>query len=161
MAWVVTVSFEEADVAYPVSLLAQVGVINDTISGQRLVVFHTSGTSIALDTSDIAAGDDVGATGVFVPELDGQTLTFKKVGAAIVDEQTNSTWNILGQAVDGPLQGQTLTPIVHGDHFWFSWAAFKPETIIYPEDTCMVQLKIFVNDDCWSSLAGLEEMAES
>jgi hypothetical protein len=135
MARVVTISFEEADVAYPVSLLAQVGVINDTISGQRLVVFHTSGTSIALDTSDIAAGDDVGATGVFVPELDGQTLTFKKVGAAIVDEQTNSTWNILGQAVDGPLQGQTLTPIVHGDHFWFSWAAFKPETIIYPEDT--------------------------
>ena len=134
MARVVTVSFEEADVAYPVSFLAEVGVINDTISGQRLVVFHSSGTSSALDTSDIAAGDDVGATGVFDPELDGQMLTFEQVGEAIVDEQTNSAWNILGQAVDGPLQGQTLTPIVHGDHFWFSWAAFKPETIIYPED---------------------------
>jgi hypothetical protein len=96
-----------------------------------LVIFHTSGTSSALDTSDIAAGNDVGATGVFNPELDGQTLTFKKVREVIIDEQTNSTWNILGQAIDGPLQGQSLTPIVHGDHFWFSWAAFKPETSIY------------------------------
>ena len=96
MAQVVTVSLEEADVAYPVSHLAEVGVINDVVAGQMMVIFHTSGTSSALDTSDIAAGDDVGATGVFDPKLDGQVLTFKKVGEAIVDEETNSTWNIVG-----------------------------------------------------------------
>jgi hypothetical protein len=28
-----------------------------------------------------------------------------------------------------------LTPVVHGDHFWFSWAAFKPDTIIYGSET--------------------------
>jgi hypothetical protein len=39
--------------------------------------------------------------------------------------------DILGQAIDGPLAGAQLTPIVHGDHFWFSWAAFKPDTVIY------------------------------
>ncbi|MCI0393891.1 MAG: DUF3179 domain-containing protein [Chloroflexi bacterium] len=131
MARVVTVSFEDVDVAYPLDILAEAGVINDTVAGRELVVFHTAGTSSALDASEIAAGADVGATGVFDPNLDGQTLIFKKVGEAIVDEQTNSTWNILGQAIDGPLEGRALTPIVHGDHFWFSWAAFKPETIIY------------------------------
>jgi hypothetical protein len=134
MARVVTVSLEEADVAYRVSLLGEVGVINDVVAGQMIVIFHTSGTSSALDASDIAAGNDVGATGVFEPDLDGQMLTFKKVGEAIVDEQTGSAWNILGQAIDGPLQGQTLMPIVHGDHFWFSWAAFKPETSIYANE---------------------------
>ena len=54
-----------------------------------------------------------------------------KDGDAIADEQSGSTWNIVGQAIDGPLAGEQLTPIVHGDHFWFSWAAFKPDTIIY------------------------------
>ena len=34
-------------------------------------------------------------------------------------------------ALDGPLFGQRLTKIVHGDHFWFAWGAFKPETLIY------------------------------
>jgi hypothetical protein len=42
---------------------------------------------------------------------------------------------VLGQAVAGPLAGTQLTPIVHGDHFWFSWAAFKPDTIIYALDS--------------------------
>ncbi|HIM63847.1 MAG TPA: DUF3179 domain-containing protein [Dehalococcoidia bacterium] len=27
--------------------------------------------------------------------------------------------------------GERLTKIVHADHFWFAWAAFKPDTLIY------------------------------
>ena len=73
----------------------------------------------------------MGATGVFDPNLEDQKLTFRRDGQAIVDEETGSTWNILGQAIAGPLAGEQLEPIVHADHFWFSWAAFKPDTIIY------------------------------
>jgi hypothetical protein len=119
------------DVAYPLSVLSQVGVINDTQGGRDLVVFYGAGTSSALGAGIIAEGDDVGATGVFDPNLDGQKLTFTHEGDRIVDEQTGSTWNILGQAIDGPLAGKSLTPIVHGDHFWFAWAAFKPDTVVY------------------------------
>jgi hypothetical protein len=46
-------------------------------------------------------------------------------------QQTGSIWNVLGQAVEGPLAGEQLSPIVHGDHLWFSWAAFNPDTLIY------------------------------
>jgi hypothetical protein len=130
---VVTVSLEDVgvDVAYPLSVLSEVGVINDSQAGRDLVVFHSDGTTSALDARSIAEAEDVGATGVFDPVLDGQKLTFAQDGDLIVDEQTGSTWNVLGQAVDGPLAGQQLTPVVHGDHFWFSWAAFKPDTVIY------------------------------
>jgi len=124
-------SGQAVDVAYPLSVLSEVGVINDSQGGRDLVIFHTSGTSSALGARTIAAAEDVGATGVFDPNLNGQTLTFQRDGEAIVDAETGSTWDILGQAVDGPLAGEQLEPIVHGDHFWFSWAAFKPDTIIY------------------------------
>jgi hypothetical protein len=63
--------------------------------------------------------------------LDGQKQTFIKDGDVIMDEQSGSTWNIVGQAIEGPLAGEQLIPIVHGDHFWFSWAAFRPDTIIF------------------------------
>ena len=126
-----TGSGQAVDVAYPLSTLSEVGVINDSQGGRDLVVFHTSGTSSALGGRTIATAEDIGATGVFDPNLDGQTLTFQRDGETIVDAETGSTWNILGQAVDGPLAGEQLDPIVHGDHFWFSWAAFKPDTIIY------------------------------
>ncbi len=133
MARVVTVYLPEsgAAVAYPLSVLVAAGVIQDSQSGQDLVVFHTSGTSSALGAAKIAEAEDVGATGVFDPNLNGQTLTFTAQDGVITDEETGSTWNVSGQATAGPLAGQALTRIVHGDHFWFSWAAFRPDTILY------------------------------
>lgn len=133
IARVVTVSLpqEGIDVAYPLDVLVEAGVINDTQGSTRLAVFHQPGTATALGAAEISRGADVGATGVFVPAVDGQALTFRRDGTRIVDEQTGTVWNVLGQAVEGELAGATLAPIVHGDHFWFSWAAFRPATVIY------------------------------
>ena len=131
MARVVTISLPDIDLAYPLEILVESGVINDAQGGQDLIIFHTGGTASALGAKVIADAKDVGATGVFDPNLDGQKLTFFKDNDQIFDEETGSTWNILGQAIDGPLAGKHLTPIVHADHFWFSWAAFRPDTIIY------------------------------
>ncbi len=132
VARVVTVSLPNGiDVAYPLDVLMAKGIINDTQGEQNLVVFHVGGTASALGAANIADGADVGATGVFDPVLDGRLLTFHKEGEAIIDNETGSTWNIVGQATAGELAGQQLARIIHGDHFWFSWAAFRPETIIY------------------------------
>jgi hypothetical protein len=79
----------------------------------------------------IAETEDVGATSVFERKLDDQILTFRRDSDTIVDVESGSTWNILGQAIDSPLAGEQLTPVIHADHFWFSWAGFKPDTIIY------------------------------
>ncbi|MGH2362368.1 MAG: DUF3179 domain-containing (seleno)protein, partial [bacterium] len=73
----------------------------------------------------------VGTSAVFERTLDGKTLTFKAASDRIVDIQTTSAWNILGQATAGPLKGKRLTPVVNGQHFWFSWAVFKPKTKVY------------------------------
>ena len=97
-----------------------------------MVVFFQHGTKSAIDSGVIAFSRDVGEPlGVFDPSVDGEVLTFKVMGDDIVDEQTGSVWNIVGEAISGPLSGTNLTPIVHANHFWFAWAAFKPETVIY------------------------------
>jgi hypothetical protein len=131
MERVVAVTAGGEDVAYPFSVLSEQGVVNDSHGGQDLVVFHKSGTSSALGATTIANARDVGATGVFDPRVDGQKLTFRKEDDRFVDEETGSTWNIEGEAMTGPLEGKQLEPIVHADHFWFAWAAFKPDTTIY------------------------------
>ena len=122
---------EQIDIAYPVTLLAEIGVANDTQGNTNLAVFHLPGTTSGLGDRVIAEAADVGATAVFNRDLNGQTLTFSRDGDRFVDAETGSQWNIAGQAVDGELAGQQLEPIVHADHFWFSWAAFRPDTIIY------------------------------
>ncbi|MDX1613634.1 MAG: DUF3179 domain-containing (seleno)protein [Candidatus Promineifilaceae bacterium] len=135
MERVVSVLIDEVAMAYPLSVVAEEGVIHDTVAGQALVVFYTSGTRSNFFNPVSNEWDDVGATAVFEPELNGQSLTFVKEGKQIVDEQTGTVWNILGQGVDGPLAGETLTEIIHGNDFWFSWAAFYPDTNIYDPKT--------------------------
>ena len=78
MARVVTVSLDDVDAAYPLEILSEAGVIHDQQGEQDLVVFHVPGTVSALDQGSIAGSRDVGATGVFDPNLDDQTLTFHR-----------------------------------------------------------------------------------
>jgi hypothetical protein len=37
----------------------------------------------------------------------------------------------LGRAVDGPLEGEQLTTVVHRNDFWFAWAAFHPDDAVF------------------------------
>jgi hypothetical protein len=131
MARVTTVELNDEAVAYPNDVLKEIGVANDNVGGVDVVVFWQPGLASALDSGDIATGQDIGANGVFERSLDGQVLTFSASDSTITDDQTGSTWNIFGQATDGELAGQSLTPVVKVDHFWFSWAAFRPDTRIY------------------------------
>jgi hypothetical protein len=130
-ARVLTVDLNGEAVAYPFTVLQDEQVINDTVGGTELAVFWEAGTASALDAGTVADGADVGAAHAYERTLDGDVLTFTLDGDQIVDEQTGSTWNVQGRAIAGPLEGATLEPVVSINHFWFSWAAFKPETRIY------------------------------
>jgi len=132
MARVVTISNKYISKAYSYKTLKNKKVINDIYGKDNIAVFHKSGTASALDKGSIARSKDVGSTAVFNATLDGKILEFyydKDNG--IKDKQTHSSWNIFGKAFSGKLKGKQLTQIVHADHFWFSWAAFKPDTIVY------------------------------
>jgi Protein of unknown function (DUF3179) len=130
-ARVLTVDLDGEAVAYPYQRLAEAGAINDTVAGQPIVVLWQAGTASALDSDSIPAGRDVGATAAYQRNVAGQTLTFQRNGNQIIDVETGSTWNVLGLAIDGQLRGSQLESVVSVNHFWFSWAAFRPETRIY------------------------------
>jgi len=121
----------DAAAAFPFPVLNEERVVNYNVGGTDLVVFFKPGTRTALGGLLIGEADKVGATGVFEVVVEGRKLTFRPEGDTFVDNETGSTWNILGQAVDGPMTGTRLTPIVHGNHFWFSWGVFQPDTEIY------------------------------
>lgn len=119
-------------VAYPFETLASVGVINDTVGSQHVVAFWQPGATSALDRSDIDSSQDVGMAALYDRALNGQELTFvRDAEGAIRDEQTGSAWNVFGTATDGDLAGQQLRQRLAAPHFWFAWAAFQPDTLIY------------------------------
>jgi hypothetical protein len=129
MERVVALDFGDSSRAYPFTALADKRVVNDRHGGLHFVVLWSPGTASPVDAENIAAGRDVGSSGVFERRVAGRTLTFEAVGDRdFRDRETGSTWNILGKAIGGPLKGQQLVAVPHGNHFWFAWAVFRPET---------------------------------
>lgn len=108
-------------------------IVHDTVGGRPIVIFFRRGTASALDRSDIAASKDVGATGVFSPTAGDRSLTFVAERGVFRDRQTGSTWNLFGEAVSGPLEGSRLDAVAHDDTFWFVWAAFRPDTLVWTD----------------------------
>ena len=123
---------ETEAIAYPFPALEEAGVVHDLFGGVELVIFHKAGLASALDSSVISQGRDIGAVSVFDRQVGDQILTFSSNDdGTFSDAETGSTWDILGEAVGGPLAGEMLTPVLHFDHFWFAWAAFFPATELY------------------------------
>jgi hypothetical protein len=112
--------------------LLEDGVAVFELDGAPAVAWALPGTASALDTDRVDEGRDVGATGVFRPVVDDRPLTFDRRSGSFVDRETGSTWDVLGRAVDGPLDGRQLEPVEHVDTFWFAWAAFAPDTEVIP-----------------------------
>ena len=118
--------------ALPFSALKEVRLAQLTVGKTPVVVFFTPETASSVDRAKVGQGRSVGSSAVYSPVLDGRTLTFEVAGEGTFrDRETGSTWNFAGAGIDGPLAGTQLTEIPHGNHFWFAWAVFRPDTRIW------------------------------
>lgn len=108
--------------AYPFATLAEEPVINDELAGLPLLVWFdpASRTARAYDR-----------------RVDGRVLTFALAAddaGELADAETASRWNPLtGQAVEGPLAGARLTPLLATTAFEFGWVGYFPESDVYGE----------------------------
>jgi Protein of unknown function (DUF3179) len=135
-AHVLGVDASGRQVAFPYEELARQAVdgfsaVQTRVGGQDVVVFWKQGTASALDQPKIAASRDVGSATAYEPRSGDLLLHFEPAPGGFVDQETHSRWDLFGRAVNGPLRGAQLRALPAVDHFWFSWAAFFPDTEIY------------------------------
>ncbi len=75
---------------------------------------------------------DAAAAVAFFRTVGDTTLHFDLVSRRWVDRETGSVWSLAGHATEGPLAGTRLRPVAEAYvAFWFAWAAFQPETVIW------------------------------
>lgn len=104
--------------AYSLEYLAGQKVVNDIIGDIPLVAVYDS-------TRDIVD--------VFERTHHGTVLTFHPVSAnpdfVFQDDESQSLWNIKGEAIAGPAQGQRLRSYPHASRvLWMIWYNFFPDT---------------------------------
>ena len=121
-------------VAYGFDLLAEELVLNVESGGLPVVIFFDDTTQSVFRSAlpGAAAGLNIsGSATTYLREANGEVLTFVDNGdGRYRDEQTGSIWDRFGEALEGELAGTQLDPVIHGDHFWFAWAQFHPDTVL-------------------------------
>ena len=113
-------------------------IINDLAPASQLAPLLKYDSVHGTFGHDIEGGDDwisvdgqkIPVTSIRNPEevpWDGCDVVMECTGL-FRDRETGSTWNLLGEAEEGPLAGRKLRSLAHGNHFWFAWVAFRPDT---------------------------------
>lgn len=123
----------ETNKAYPFSVISEEGAVNDELAGEPIVVFWgDEDTASALSNSQIPEGRAVGTGAAYLRTVDGQVLTFRPAGEdTFEDNETGTTWDLLGNGLDGPLAGERLEPVIGDTPLWFAWAAFNEGSAVY------------------------------
>lgn len=107
--------FNDASKAYRLLDVESKKIINDKVGNKEILIVST-----------------VPFMGrAFERTVGEQSLEFEWSENVIRDKQTQSTWDLEGRAISGPLEGEQLKRIAYDPGFWFEWAAFHPETEIY------------------------------
>ncbi len=133
MERVLAIVLNETNKAYPFSLISEEGAVNDEVAGKPIVVFWgDEDTASALSDREIAEGRAVGTGAAYSRTVDGRVLTFGPAGEdTFEDDETGTTWDLLGNGVDGPLAGEKLEPVIADTPLWFAWAAFNQGSPVY------------------------------
>jgi len=77
-------------------------------------------TAVFCRGPDGGPGPVTGSAAAFSREVDGRVLTFDLLPAGARDRETGSRWNVLGEAVEGPLRGRRLEPVPQTPSFRFA-----------------------------------------
>ena len=104
--------------AYPLQSLGRIGpVLNGSLDGTEIVVLSRPGTLQAL---------------AFQRRVGDRVLVFGCSDTReIVDRETGSVWNTMGEAVSGPLAGTQLVYVNSGVEEWYAFAAYHPGAEIF------------------------------
>jgi hypothetical protein len=113
-SWVFTQLIAGRPKAYPLSVLKEEVVVNDTLAGQNLVIIHDEGGhgARAYDRGEHTFTSGAGET-----------------SAALVDE-SGTAWQVTENALINA-QGDSLARLPGHMAYWFGWFSFYPRTEIY------------------------------
>lgn len=131
MERVLNVVVEDSLILYPFSTIKSQGIINDVVANNPVVIMHGLGYASPLDQSDISDSTTVPVTSGFERTVGNDVLTFSVDDGKIIDLETNSQWNLFGEAIAGELIGTKLKRVDTGVNFAFASLAFMPDAMIY------------------------------
>ncbi len=106
--------------AYPFSNLGELAVINDEINGVPVLILFDSKSQIASAFSRKVSEDILTLEGI----TEGGEVMIR-------DKNSGSVWDFEGRPIADETEGTKLERLRYHNAFWFAWADFHPDTLVY------------------------------
>lgn len=97
-------------------------IINDSIANNPVLIIDDGMDNFVISYSRQVNGTTLSFT--FENKIDTFPFTLK-------DNETGSSWNLLGEAIEGPLKGERLEKTLSYNAYWFAWGTFFVGADIY------------------------------
>jgi hypothetical protein len=124
---VLGICLDRAARAYPFGRMPHAAVINDRVASTDVVILFDERSRTAIPYERRVAGQ---LLRFYAVDIDGHVIN-DGLPFEFADMETGTRWNLLGQAVAGPLQGHRLTQVPAYNSMWFAWSAFWPESEVW------------------------------
>jgi hypothetical protein len=117
-------------IAYPVNVLAEEQVVNDTVGDTSIVLIASRG-EITVDGVNQRVGQvSYNAGGEIRAYIRAEETYYPGSGPDTVVDSQGRTWYVTEEALIGP--DGNLAPRINGHlAYWFGWYSFFPKTLIY------------------------------
>ena len=116
--------FSNASIGLDVPIQQFILIFFEYRPGYQALLFNSRGAAVifwqAGMVSLLDGCQDAETAAAFSRMVNRQVLTFAVEREMLKDNETGSTWNVLGAATNGPLADTQLTSVVATNHFWFS-----------------------------------------
>lgn len=113
-SWVLALLIHDQPKAYPLSVLKDEQVVNDTLAGQNLVVIHEDG---GYGARAYERGEYT-----FAPASPDTT--------SVILDEAGVRWQVLETALISE-NGEELSRLPGHMAYWFGWYSFYPQTLVY------------------------------
>ena len=129
-ARVYTLQIDGIPKAYPVKILAEEQVVNDTLAGTPVVLVASRG-DITVDGNNQRVGPVSYNAGGEVRAYDrgGETFSPGPDADTVIDSKGRN-WKVSEEALRGP-DGESAPRINGHLAYWFGWYSFFPQTLLY------------------------------
>jgi hypothetical protein len=130
---VAVVRTADETMVFPFRFVADNGGLAETdVGGVPIVVWWQPDVRTVLGNALIERSGQVGTVVAFDRRSGSDVLSFELRDGALVDRQTGTSWNSLGEATGGSLAGERLVRLEVDTPYWFGFAAFGQGYSVWP-----------------------------
>ncbi|MHA2225453.1 MAG: DUF3179 domain-containing protein [Candidatus Hodarchaeales archaeon] len=129
---------------YPFEELENISVANDVLGNQSIAIFFDKTNKVVTPFFSSISFPFTNDTTLYFSMIDNSGIdTSRSLSMPIFQDQTGTSWNMLGEAITGELEGEKLEQIPSFNAFWFASTAFFPEAGIFTSNSSIVYIPTY------------------